>query len=225
MEKTGFIYIWFDRKHKRYYIGSHLGSEDDGYICSSRWMKQSYKRRPYDFKRRIIQKDIQKSVLKEEESKWLSLIKSEELGTRYYNLSKIMNGNGWEKDKPRSEETKKKVSEGVKKAWTEGRLNKEVCHFGNPERIPWNKGKKGIYSDETKNKISKSVSKSLIGKPSRSKGTKRTEEWKKQQSDIIRAMWKDGKIQGNRGKSPSLETRKKLSDAGKGNQNARKHKT
>ena len=35
MEKYGFVYIWFDRKHKRYYIGCHWGHEDDGYVCSS----------------------------------------------------------------------------------------------------------------------------------------------------------------------------------------------
>ena len=56
MEKYGFIYIWRDRKHKRYYIGSHWGTEDDGYICSSPWMSQAYKHRPNDFKRRILQR-------------------------------------------------------------------------------------------------------------------------------------------------------------------------
>ena len=54
MEKHGFVYIWYDRKHKRYYIGSHWGTEDDGYICSSKWMMQAYKLRPKDFTRKII---------------------------------------------------------------------------------------------------------------------------------------------------------------------------
>lgn len=223
MEKTGFIYLWFDRKHKRFYLGSHLGTENDGYICSSKWMKQSYKRRPQDFRRRILKRYIRKQFLKEEEKKWLNLIKSEELGKRYYNLSKIMNGNGWEKDKPRTEEEKKKISEGVKKAWEEGRLSINSSHFFKGKE-PWNKDKKDIYSEETKRKISDAVSKSLIGKTSRSKGTKRTEEWKKKQSGIIRKMWKDDKLKGNTGKSLSIETRQKLSEAGKGNQNARKHK-
>ncbi len=30
-QKYGFIYLWRDRKHNRYYLGSHWGSEDDGY--------------------------------------------------------------------------------------------------------------------------------------------------------------------------------------------------
>jgi hypothetical protein len=54
MEKYGFVYIWYDHKNIRFYIGSHWGHENDGYICSSRWMRNAYKRRPNDFKRRII---------------------------------------------------------------------------------------------------------------------------------------------------------------------------
>lgn len=184
MEKTGFIYIWFDRKHKRYYIGSHLGSENDGYICSSKWMKQSYKRRPYDFKRRIIQKDIQKSVLKEEESKWLSLIKSEELGTRYYNLSKIMNGNGWEKDKPRSEKTKKKISSTLKETYKNG-------------YTPWNRGK--TITNEEKIKISESLKKSWKEgrtKINQSHFKKGQIPWNKGNSEHAQNIWKNNPNSG-----------------------------
>lgn len=152
MEKTGFIYLWFDRKHKRYYLGSHLGTEDDGYICSSRWMRQSYKRRPQDFKRRILERGIAKEVLKEEEYKWLKQIKNEELGERYYNLTNILNGNGWVKGKPRSKETKQKVSEGLQKAWEEGRCSLNKSHFKKGQ-APWNKGKTRVYSEETLEKI------------------------------------------------------------------------
>lgn len=58
MEKYGFVYIWYDRKHKRYYIGAHWGHENDGYVCSSSWMKKAYKNRPEDFKRKILKKHI-----------------------------------------------------------------------------------------------------------------------------------------------------------------------
>lgn len=40
MSKYGFVYIWFDRKHHRFYIGCHWGHEEDGYICSSNWMRE-----------------------------------------------------------------------------------------------------------------------------------------------------------------------------------------
>lgn len=122
--KTGFIYLWYDRKHKRYYLGSHWGTEDDGYICSSDWMKKSYKRRPYDFKRRIIQRNILKrETLLEIEYQWLQLIKDDEIRVRYYNLSKkriggvnswkhlsIRNiGNKYNFGKKHSDETKEKM--------------------------------------------------------------------------------------------------------------------
>ena len=88
MEKYGFVYIWYDRKHKRYYVGSHWGYENDGYVCSSSWMKQAYKHRPEDFKRRIIKKVYtNRKELMEEEFRYLSMIKNNEIKIRYYNLN------------------------------------------------------------------------------------------------------------------------------------------
>tara|TARA_R110000868_G_scaffold25423_2_gene99148 strand:- start:8993 stop:9811 length:819 start_codon:yes stop_codon:yes gene_type:complete len=50
-------------------------------------MKDSYKRRPQDFKRKIISKiETNKKDLLEEEYKWLKLIKTNELKIKYYNL-------------------------------------------------------------------------------------------------------------------------------------------
>ena len=86
-EKYGFVYIWFDRKHKRFYIGCRWGHENDGYICSSKWMKKAYKIRPQDFKRRILYRIYtNRKELLEQEFKWLSLIKPYELHGKYYNL-------------------------------------------------------------------------------------------------------------------------------------------
>jgi hypothetical protein len=110
MEKTGFIYIWYDKKHKRYYVGCHWGTEDDGYICSSSWMKQAYKHRPQDFKRRIIQRNILRENLLQEEFKWLSLIKDEELKVRYYNLSKKHFGH-WSNNPQTRKSVGQKISE------------------------------------------------------------------------------------------------------------------
>lgn len=87
LEKTGFIYIWYDRKRKMYYIGSHLGTIDDGYICSSRRMRDAYRRRPEDFRRRILKKEVKREFLLQEEHRWLSFIEKGQLGKKYYNLS------------------------------------------------------------------------------------------------------------------------------------------
>jgi hypothetical protein len=88
MEKYGFVYIWRDRKHKRYYIGSHWGTEDDGYLCSSNWMRDAHKRRPDDFKRRILARvRTTRADLYLEEERWLKMVKPEETRVRYYNLA------------------------------------------------------------------------------------------------------------------------------------------
>jgi hypothetical protein len=126
MEKYGFVYIWYDKKHKRYYIGCHWGLEDDGYICSSPWMNQGYKHRPKDFRRRILSRVYtNKKDLLQEEYNWLSQIKKEELGRKYYNVHN-RHFNHWSADEEKrsvaigkmrrtfSEEHKRKISEAKK---------------------------------------------------------------------------------------------------------------
>ena len=116
MEKHGFVYIWYDRKHKRYYIGSHWGYEDDGYVCSSRWMRKAYNRRKNDFKRRILKADIndRKETLIQEYY-YLNMIKNEELGEKYYNLTNHMN-NHWTTDKTKLLTLPEKISIKTKEA-------------------------------------------------------------------------------------------------------------
>ena len=91
MEKYGFVYIWRDKKHKRFYIGCHWGSVDDGYVCSSTWMKSAYLRRPTDFRRKILSIiHTSKRDMFLTEGKWLKYIKEDELGIRYYNKTNIV---------------------------------------------------------------------------------------------------------------------------------------
>lgn len=113
-QKHGIIYLWFDRKKKRYYLGAHWGTEDDGYVCSSRWMKSAYKRRTQDFKRRILEKNIDtKENMFQREEYWLSLIKDEELKVRYYNLQK--HWKHWNSSHEKSLSVREKLSEASKK--------------------------------------------------------------------------------------------------------------
>ena len=87
MVDSGFIYVWFDRKNRRYYVGAHWGAPDDGYVCSSRWMRRAYKQRPADFKRRIVAVvTTNRTDLFEKEARWLAMIKPSEFKRRYYNL-------------------------------------------------------------------------------------------------------------------------------------------
>ena len=101
--ESGFIYLWYDQKHKRYYLGKHWGPEDDGYICSSTWMKNAYRRRPQDFgKRRILERiTTSRKDLGEAEYRWGLLIKESELGKRYYNLRRPGEDGHWSEDPDR----------------------------------------------------------------------------------------------------------------------------
>jgi hypothetical protein len=116
MEKYGFVYLWYDRKHKRYYIGCHWGYENDGYICSSSWMRNAFKRRPSDFKRRIISKIYSSRVdTINKEYEWLCLISENELGKKYYNLTKHKNGH-WTTEEERFKTLSEKISHRTKEA-------------------------------------------------------------------------------------------------------------
>jgi hypothetical protein len=102
----GFVYLWYDRARKMYCLGSHYGSLDDGYTSSTGWFREAYKRRPQDFKRRILWLLSQPNLrlLHEEEQRWLDMMKDHELSTsanviagsnRYYNMKKrARGGNG-----------------------------------------------------------------------------------------------------------------------------------
>lgn len=121
-DRYGFVYIWRDRKKNRYYIGSHWGTEDDGYICSSKWMQTSYYRRTADFKRRILKRIYtERFDLLVEEKKWLDLIPDEELGKKYYNKIKYVFDNQlW------SETDKNRQSELQKSRWADPEYKKKT---------------------------------------------------------------------------------------------------
>lgn len=92
--RIGFVYLWYDTIRKKYYLGSHLGHTDDGYIGSNRRFQCAHKSRPKTFKRRILEsyKNITSQELLKREEFWLSKIKPEELTTRYYNEKKVASG-------------------------------------------------------------------------------------------------------------------------------------
>ena len=49
-----FVYCWTDKKTNKLYVGSHKGSTEDGYVCSSKLMLEEYRKRPEDFSRQIV---------------------------------------------------------------------------------------------------------------------------------------------------------------------------
>src|SRR5579863_998826 len=100
----GFVYLWYDSgrnstsfpNRRRFCLGSHRGPENDGYVTGTggHYFRAAYRKRPQDFRRRIIERIYEGDdrTVYVAEYRWLSLIKSEELGQRYYNLKKAALG-------------------------------------------------------------------------------------------------------------------------------------
>jgi hypothetical protein len=168
--KEGFIYIWFDRKRKMYYIGCHWGTTDDGYICSSKWMRDAYRYRPQDFKRRILKRGIERANLLQEEYKYFSMIKDEELGKRYYNLNRHHHGH-WSNVENKNQSVREKLSEASKRLHQDPEYKKKYIEGRKKmppqtqeqidKRAKSNTGKK--RSEETKRKISESQKGKIVG--------------------------------------------------------------
>ena len=174
MEKYGFIYVWYDKKRKMFYVGCHWGTEDDGYICSSNRMRDAYRRRPQDFKRRIVAKGIKRDSLLEEEHRWLTMISEKKLGKRYYNLRKHKWGH-WTTDAHQN----LTVREKIKKTLSDPKVREKIGapHKGKVvseetrEKIRKARANQ-IFTDETKKKMSKSS----LGKLNPFYGKKHSEE-------------------------------------------------
>lgn len=148
----GFVYIWFDRKRKMYYIGSHWGTEDDGYICSSKWMRDAYRKRPEDFRRRVLLKvGTNRRELLIEEGRLLCMIKEDEPGRKYYNLKRNAFENAWFADGDRKLSVGQKIGQSNSISLKNRSMSTEV-----KKKISESlKGKKrGPQSEEHKRKLS-----------------------------------------------------------------------
>lgn len=101
------------------------------------------------------------------------------------------------------------------------KFKKRPQHF-HKGQTPWNKGKVGVYSEETRKKISNSLKGKKHSEETKMKRNKantgrvNSEETKRKMSRIAKEKYKNGYINNRKGKEVSLETRKKLSKANKG---------
>ena len=208
--KYGFVYIWRDKKRKMYYIGSHWGTFEDGYICSSNRMRDAHRRRPEDFKRRILDSNIQdRKQLFEEEYKWLQ--KAEKKKIKYYNLHFVLKEHWHLNDQSRLS-ISEKISNTMKEKWKDDEYKNmmKTNHIG---QKAWNKNMKfpgRVLTEETKQKISKSKK----GKPNGISGRICSTETRKK----IAAKTSINNI-GNKyhlGCSMSESAKEKISKANKG---------
>lgn len=212
---SGFVYVWRDRKHNRYYVGSHWGLENDGYVCSSRWMRNAYSRRPQDFKRRVIARVYTTRLeLLKEEGRWLQMIKPEELkGVRYYNMNKTTEPGHW------STNERSRLTVGQKIASAPGRSEKiGAAHRGRPK------------TDSQKRKISNTL-RSQMTENRRAELAEKCSGWshseqsktKIAESLIGRPVSEETRNKlrlSNVGKSRSEETKNKMREASSGSNNA-----
>jgi hypothetical protein len=204
MEKYGFIYIWYDKKHKKFYIGRHWGTESDGYICSSTNMRNNYKNRPYEFKRRIL-KRIYTNIedLVTEEQRWLDMIKIEECGVKYYNKT-LKSTTPSSRGHVHSEETKQKMRNSA--------LNRKLSEHTKEKLRQANLGKK--YSEEINSK--KGINSRVYTEDFKDKmslyARNRSQETRNKISTNSKRLHAEGKI-GMKGKKHSPETIEKMKNA------------
>ena len=202
METYGFVYLWFDVKHKRFYVGCRWGKEDDGYVCSSNWMKQAYKHRPQDFKRRILSRIYtNRQDLLAEEYKWLSMMKKDELGNKYYNLHNH-HFNHWSSDLNTLLSVKQKVSQTKKEFWDSPEsdvMRQQVSDFHKKRgtkppsqegKVPWNKG---LTKDTDPRVAANSLALLRTNKPKRKRTKTMSEETRQLVSDNMKKIWAERK--------------------------------
>jgi len=176
MTNIGFVYLWRDSKNKMFYIGSHKGTVDDGYICSNKHMYRAYRKRPHTFRRKILSFCNTKDELLIKEQYFLNLIKDSELyykNKKYYNIKRFAAGGNTLEYHPNRETLikkryGKKHREAVIKAIKNRSQEKEKLHqerrkvslrktYNNPnyknyQDKPFQVYKNGILIDTFRNK-------------------------------------------------------------------------
>lgn len=138
-----FVYCWTDHKTNKLYIGSHKGSIDDGYICSSDFMLSEYKKRPNDFTRQIVAEGNTEDIRKFEYKILTSA--NAACDENFYNKH---NGFG----SYLTDDVKKKIGNKSKELWSDMSFRKKMSEF--------HKQRHKHISEENKNKWKKKISKS-----------------------------------------------------------------
>lgn len=136
-----FVYMWFDKSRKMFYVGQHSGSYDDQYTASSKWLAGEIRYRPNDFKRRIIKSFDTKNEAQKYEGYLLTLIKIEDWGKKYYNMKqgKPKGISPWNKGKTNiySENTLNKMSKKkLGNTATKGKKFPQLTGKNNPASRP-----------------------------------------------------------------------------------------
>lgn len=184
MQKEGFVYIWYDSKRKMYYVGCHWGHEDDGYICSSKRMYNARRYRPHDFKRRVIKRGIPREQLLSEEFRWLSMIRKEELGKKYYNHHNH-HFDHWSSDPKKVQEMRERNLGPNNPAYGKPGNRLNTKHTEEAKQKIREKRAKQVITEEHK----KAIRESHLGEKNPFFGRKHSEESRQRMSESAKRRW------------------------------------
>lgn len=154
--KDSFVYRWTNNSNGMMYIGVHKGTPDDGYICSSKTMKEAYNSNPEHFTREILEYGSFAEMYDRETE--LLIENNVVKNLLYYN--KCINGKEFRMDFIPSLKTREKMSVAQKKRYSLPEEREKISRTSlgrkhtdeSKEKIRLaNLGK--IHSDETKEKM------------------------------------------------------------------------
>ena len=102
MNYFGYVYIWYDTKYKKFIIGSHHGSLEDGYKTSTGGIhvRNIFKHRPETMKFRVLEYNVienNRLYTLQLEQKWLDKRPNIKKNPKYYNKTN-MAGGGFDKE-------------------------------------------------------------------------------------------------------------------------------
>ena len=157
-EKTGVVYRIYHKESMKSYIGKTIYPDKrirdhlNG-ITTSPFLKRAIKKYGREtFSIQILESNVQESLLSKLEILHIRFFNSK--APNGYNLtdggegvSGLKKGTSWNKGKSPSPETLRKMSEAKK-----GKRNSPSTEFTKGQ-TSWNKGRKGVYSDETIQKM------------------------------------------------------------------------
>jgi group I intron endonuclease len=156
----GFVYRWTNLLNNKWYIGSHEGCINDGYVASGKAIKDAIKKHTIQaFTRDILYVGGDFRELEELVLETLSAATDKSS----YNLKNTAAGGDTWKGRRHTKEYVlylQKISQPGELNGMYGRTHteasRELIRQAKIGGIPWNKGKTGIYSEETTKKRSKS---------------------------------------------------------------------
>lgn len=193
-----FVYCWTDKKTNKLYVGSHKGSTEDGYVCSSKLMLEEYRKRPEDFSRQIVAHGSFDDIRVLEEKILTSV--NAKLNESFYNMH---NGNGKFYLKGHTEKARKAIgaskigkarkdlSERNRFGLTKEQIKKQVeTKRKNGRYLPENNP---MYGKTHTEEVKKKHSEKMKGENNPNYNKKINEETKLKMSIARKLYWKNKK--------------------------------